>query len=938
LASGLPQLVGINLAKSDYITAVLKDEQFFIGDVTEEYTNGIPTIFISFPVYNSLGNFTGIIAAGLRLDKLFVTQGDAELSYLAKLVAFDKHGALAFKYPETYAPSSEELEQSIKIINRIDQEGVVVLDKNTAQERFFIYRSLRFSPEDELPYLYLCMTMDTSSAFADTYVRLFGKILLLLGAVALGCTLAWYFGQQTLGQPVEQLIKVAQYLQKGDLTTRADLHGLQGEMGTLATAFNEMACSLEQHEAEINEAKRETDSANQAKTEFLANISHEIRTPLNAIIGMAYLALKTELSDKQRDYIDKIYLSGNALLVIINDLLDFSKIETGKLSIETSSFLLCDVFKHLSSIVAPAAKAKGLDILFAVDPAVPQNLKGDSTRLSQILNNIVGNAVKFTEYGEILINCALLPEEQARPQQSNGQQAVSASSNKARKNNLGLQFLVHDTGIGMSAEQLSELFTPFKQIDGTITRKYGGTGLGLALTRKLVEMMDGEISISSAVNEGTDVFFTVFVETAAQPHNIFDMPNLKGLRVLLVDDNATARQVISGMLTGLKLDVHTVDSAKAAYAKLTEAEEKNQPYKLLLLDWRMPEINGLEAAKHIKNNLRLLERPIMLLVTAFGQDEITFSKDEYGLSSIIYKPVSPSQLLNAILEALIEDKNTGDDNIDNRPDDLILTDSALPNAPGVNTTKALERLGGNERLYYALAQQFCARHSKDDERIDKAITYGDLQQAAEVAHSIKGLSATLGAETLSLKASRIQAFINQSEEPNDEFYWLFDGFCAEFSTVLNLLQQSLQLCGLNIVVQDAHNIKGSKLPAAESSEATQPAPEPVQSVITPPAQTSENIPDKTAVPAETLQVQENIQTDVQSVNNKQTGLSGAVLDIIMALKLKMEDDDASAMTYIQSNLDALSKEIPPAQLHKLTQAVESFDYSAGLESLEGLLP
>jgi HPt (histidine-containing phosphotransfer) domain-containing protein len=443
------------------------------------------------------------------------------------------------------------------------------------------------------------------------------------------------------------------------------------------------------------------------------------------------------------------------------------------------------VFNHLSSIAVPTAEAKGLDILFAVDPALPQNLKGDSMRLSQILNNIVSNAVKFTEHGEILINCALLTKEQVSPQQRDGQQSV----NKARNNKLGLQFLVHDTGIGMSEEQVSELFTAFKQIDGTITRKYGGTGLGLALTKKLVEMMGGEIYISSAVNEGTDVLFTIFVEAAEKPHNTQEMP----------------------------------------------AWERT------------------------------------------------------------------------------------------------LTGSALPDAPGFNTAKALEHLGGNLRLYYILAQQFCARHSKDDARIDKAITYGDLQEAAVVAHCIKGLSATLGAENLALKAGRIEDVINQNKELNDEFYWLFDGFCAEFSIVLNLLQQSEQLCGLKIVVQDAHNIpKGGKPPDIESSEAARPTPESVQSVITPQAQTK--------VLAENLNEQVAVQADVRAINYKQSGLSGAVLDIIMALKLKMEDDDASAMTYIQSNLDALSKEIPPVQLRKLTEAVESFDYSAGLESLEDLLP
>jgi CheY-like chemotaxis protein/HPt (histidine-containing phosphotransfer) domain-containing protein len=745
------------------------------------------------------------------------------------------------------------------------------------------------------------------------------------------------------------------------------------------------------------------------------------------------------------------------------------------MNIDAAPFMLEDVFNKLSAMVSPAAEAKGLEILFAVDPAVPQYLKGDSMRLSQILTNITTNAIKFTEHGEILINCAVLPPEDAEAGAGGG--AAPALSGKPGGDKLGLQFVVHDTGIGMSKEQLAGLFTPFKQVDGSITRKYGGTGLGLALTKKLVQMMGGEIYISSAENEGTDVSFTIFVETAVKARSIKNIPSLEGMRVLLVDDNETARQVISGMLSGLKLEAHAVASARTAYAELVEAEQKRRPYKLLLLDWRMPEITGLEAAKHVKNNLGLRECPVMLLVTAFGKSEITFSQQECGLSGIIYKPVSPSQLLNAVQDALEGEKSAGgagawpvsssserltgckvllvEDNLlhqevvkeilaeagmeavtaetgqaavelllegGNKFDavlmdvqmpgmdgftackkireeanlkelpiialtaqgadgggekfsaagmndyivkpvdidtllhalgrwipardvsagpDLRLAGSALPDLPGFNAKNALERLGGNARLYYTLAQQFCARHSNADKLMDSAISYGNAQEAALEARAIKGLSATLGAESLSLKAARIEDCLSRNKNLDDEFYWLFDGFCIEFSFVVNMLGQALQLSGLKIVVEDAYNMsKCLNFPhAADGGGAQALLPEQEQQALK--ARLAERTPGKPAeqgvkmgVPAEEPL---SGQPGFGGTGGEKTGLSGEAVDILVTLKLKMEDDDASALTHLQGTLEVLAKEMPAAQLQKLAQAVEIFDYSAGLETVRNLL-
>jgi CheY-like chemotaxis protein/HPt (histidine-containing phosphotransfer) domain-containing protein len=499
---------------------------------------------------------------------------------------------------------------------------------------------------------------------------------------------------------------------------------------------------------------------------------------------------------------------------------------------------------------------------------------------------------------------------------------------------LGLQFVVHDTGIGMSKEQLAGLFKPFKQIDGSITRKYGGTGLGLALTKKLVELMGGKIYISSTENEGTDVSFTIFVETAAKPRAVMGIPQLQGMRVLLVDDNEAARQVISGMLGSLKLKAHAVESAKLAYAELAAAEKRKRPYKLLLLDWRMPEINGLEAARHIRDKLGLLECPPMILVTAFGKSEINFSQKEYGFSSIIYKPVSPSQLLNAILEALevtklfAETVKTGSSPYPERFDngkflpDPAVVGKALPDMPGFNAKIALEHLWGNMRLYYTLARQFCAKHGNDDSQMAKAVSYGAFQEVAQMARSIKGLSATLGADGLSVKASRIEDFLTQGKEPDDEFYWLFDGFCAEFSSIVGMFRQALQLNGLKIAADDTRNTSKGGMHSAAAGL---------------PEKNEEQPPGLNAQLAEPAEHGLTNGTPGTGAEDKKICISAEIMDILLDLKMKMEDDDASALLHLQHNIDTLSREIPAPQLRKLTQAVEVFDYDTGLENIELLL-
>lgn len=386
----------------------------------------------------------------------------------------------------------------------------------------------------------------------------------------------------------------------------------------------------------LEKAKLEAEDANRAKSDFLARMSHEIRTPMNAVIGLTHLALKTELTSKQSDYLTKVDISAKSLLGIINDILDFSKIEAGKLEVGEVDFILDDVLNDIVNMLGLQAEQKGIEFLLMVKSTVPNLLIGDRLRLGQVLLNLTGNAIKFTESGEIIIAARLIEET---------------------NDTALIQFSVKDTGIGISPEQAAKLFQPFSQADGSISRQFGGTGLGLTISKRLVELMGGTMELKSDIGEGSEFIFTLPFGLQAKhtgAHHIY--PNeVKGMRVLAVDDSKMSRMVLDKVLRSFTFDVETAKNGGQALELLYKNDESS-PFKLVITDWRMPDIDGIELVQKIKRTTRLKNIPKVIMLTAYGQDEIRHRAEQVDLDGFMLKPFNRSILFDTIMETITNDK------------------------------------------------------------------------------------------------------------------------------------------------------------------------------------------------------------------------------------------------------------------------------------------